>query len=1309
MNPLDLELVARWIDFAPTAQLKKRGFSESQLRGAVAAYNLLAKNRIAYVADEVGMGKTYVALGAMALLRHTQPDARIMVIGPRENLQRKWVKELGNFVERNWQVSDHRVRSLQGTPAREATHCDSLRELVSAVQLNPDRDFYLRMTSFSLWTSEAKYRHQGRRELLELLPWVPSEAIPTRDAHEYRLAYGRVLNSVLPDIDLLVVDEAHNLKHGFDPRGSTRNVLLGATFGHAKCTGPDLPRFGPRVRRVLLLSATPFEHDYADLWRQFDLLGFGDAALAAPEADDRLDLRLLADPDASDETRRKVVERFLIRRVSGIRIANKFHTKNMYRREWRQGGVTHHDVGLDIPDPKQRLVIALVQKKVAEILGDERVNNHFQIGMLSSFEAFAESATGRSLHNDDDADEIASSFDSQQGESRAEKAGLDTQSLTQVVRSYHRRFGEALPHPKMDACVDELARGFETGEKSLVFVRRIATMDELKARLDDRYNTWLKGKMYRELPGLEGELDALFHRFDEVRRRSDSGDVTPDDDQDATALDDVRLPTANDRGARDTFFAWFFRGEGPPGVLSGAAFQRNRLGKPTSAYATLFEDDLVGWLLGRPASPLDELGRRLGKSPEDLRRELRRRAFALFKHHHGTREGFARLHVFDAYQQAALELVRDAAGNLSSEAETVLRERFRDSAAPAPQVPDSFPGPETSLGIVTVPTVLARHPELEQELIPPLETGGFRERFVDRERRRELLSAICRLGAAYVDLYLLAIRAVGSFELRGSAEEDEPATRLAIAFVELLGRQKGTPGMHAYQELSSAAEAFDELVSANFPDVRSSRVSALPKIYGHWLQSQAPVARPRRGGGLARLVRQFRMPGYPLVLVTTDVLQEGEDLHTFCRRVVHYGITWTPSAMEQRTGRVDRIGGLVQRRLDGRAEPVREDELIQVYYPYLQDTVEVLQVTRVFQRMNRFLRLMHRNLGAPPDQDSKLDAKREYVALRRDIDAIREPLESAFEIQGGWLRGATDDPTACLSNLTELEDHFAGMWRSVVAHAGVRESTSGRAFVRGGDVFLDGDRPKAFELELCSASGGDGLILRCRSEVGVSDLTREDLLNDTYNELLALGGGRLCSRFDARERSHRLSIENAVPFSPRTTQDSEATSLVLRTVRTADQLERALFEVENGDERADAHARELARLRGLAAEVCSKPHAGLELRVDGDDIEATFGASGIRRRVGLQCVGNRCVMSSVVMDGKSVKSDARGWSELARIAWAMNSTTDLVTFGFDEDAHLVGRIEHPASTIDPGEFETYVVTLVRQCERASRSLRGPAG
>src|SRR5206468_8590016 len=100
--------------------------AEEQLRGAVAVHNVLLENDFAYLADEVGMGKTYVALGAVALFRHFNPSFRILVIAPRENIQKKWVKELLNFTEGNFRFPDLRVRSLQGTPAREPVICGSL-------------------------------------------------------------------------------------------------------------------------------------------------------------------------------------------------------------------------------------------------------------------------------------------------------------------------------------------------------------------------------------------------------------------------------------------------------------------------------------------------------------------------------------------------------------------------------------------------------------------------------------------------------------------------------------------------------------------------------------------------------------------------------------------------------------------------------------------------------------------------------------------------------------------------------------------------------------------------------------------------------------------------------------------------------------------------------------------------------------------------------------------------------------------------------------------------------------------------------
>src|SRR5690606_23197933 len=73
--------------------------AEEQLKGVVAIHNILQREGVAYLADEVGMGKTYVALGAIALARHFNPDLRVAVIAPRENIQEKWIKDWTNFAQ----------------------------------------------------------------------------------------------------------------------------------------------------------------------------------------------------------------------------------------------------------------------------------------------------------------------------------------------------------------------------------------------------------------------------------------------------------------------------------------------------------------------------------------------------------------------------------------------------------------------------------------------------------------------------------------------------------------------------------------------------------------------------------------------------------------------------------------------------------------------------------------------------------------------------------------------------------------------------------------------------------------------------------------------------------------------------------------------------------------------------------------------------------------------------------------------------------------------------------------------------------
>lgn len=57
-----------------------------------------------------------------------------------------------------------------------------------------------------------------------------------------------------------------------------------------------------------------------------------------------------------------------------------------------------------------------------------------------------------------------------------------------------------------------------------------------------------------------------------------------------------------------------------------------------------------------------------------------------------------------------------------------------------------------------------------------------------------------------------------------------------------------------------------------------------------------------------RLMTTFNSPFLPEVLVASSVMAEGVDLHRECRHVIHHDLDWNPSTLEQRTGRVDRLG-----------------------------------------------------------------------------------------------------------------------------------------------------------------------------------------------------------------------------------------------------------------------------------------------------------------------------------------------------------------------------------------------------------------
>ena len=1128
---IDLDAARQLLDFG--ARIGPGQRAEEQLHGAVALYHLLQTRGVAYLADEVGMGKTYVALGAWALFRHFQPNFRVLVLSPRENIQDKWVKELRNFVAHNVRFPDLRVKAVDGLPARPLTSCANLMGFVREATRDPNRDFFLRLSSFSLamrGEGDGDDARQFRSKLRIHLPWLREDALDLRNKQTFKDNVAAALCCALPKFDLVIVDEGHNLKRGFHAHVSARNRVLALLMGRCD-ERPDpklFPGFGPRAAKVLFLSATPVEDSYRQLWNQLDIFG-----LAKP-------YDALCDAAVEEEAKKDLVGQFLIRRVTSIRIADQEYTKNLYRREWRKGGVDRHDEPIRITDPRQRLTVGLVQKKVSEVLGSAKFNSSFQIGMLASFESFLETARVKRV------DVEESNFDdAEQTEQREEREGVDVSDVNGLASSHRKILGHEMPHPKMDALVDSLAHAWRRGEKSLVFVRRVASVKELKRKLDERYDQWLIQRLEQELPApVLPRFKSLVEAFGKEKSVGLS-----------TAARNRELPSEGtadpevDDGGHDTFFAWFFRGEGPSRTVSGAHLQRQ------IQRSTFFEDnfvaDVLGCLPGQVEATLAEL---LQRSREDFRSELRERSrYFLTRARRPSRTDR-----FEAVQAAAVKWLTEVPGEHQGAARIVWHERFEASqpAVHATEAPDIGDWLEQR----TFFTELRLRQALRDRLWPASKHLDPLQAFRDRTLRAQLLAATARLGHALIDLYILTIRRLGSLELRAQqASEEEGTDRererideyLNVLESQMLAELESRE-WRAFDELAEIAAHYELILDCNAAEAVRTPLPETAKLFGQLLGRQQPV------GGMygqlnQTLVKQFRMPGYPLVLITTDLLQEGEDLHTFCSSVHHYGISWTPSSMEQRIGRIDRVRSQTDRRLSVlQAEP-HEGSLLQVYFPHLQDTVEVLQVERVLERMNVFLRLMHEGLLTPSTEVPKIDMRKEFAKTRRDVEQIRQRLVSAFPVRPEWLQGEITSLAVDPDFAVQIQSRMARLPTCRLPELSIHWEARTEPNLLLGTAHL-ARRIQPFTLLLRSL--GAHPVLRCISPIG--RVTGED-----DQEILEFARKRPTLRIGLIEteeqRTYDLTVESDVLLAESSAQDAHRLGLLLaRVLQQADELEHVL-------------------------------------------------------------------------------------------------------------------------------------------------------
>lgn len=1263
MEPIDLNSAARLVNFSG-GDPQMEALGRLQLEGAVALQNMLTNPDVSmgYLADEVGMGKTYIALGIVAMMRYFNPGYRVLYICPSRNVQEKWFgRELPNFIKNNVLTRNFRVRTPQGEPGTPSISCANVDELIHAATTGYYGDIFVRMSSFSIAMGEDE---EGLdRHLRELREHVPASVLGKvqRGKEGVKKAYAKALNYLLPTFDLVVIDEAHNFKHPFE--SSARNLTLSRILGFNNEPGETYRR---RVRSALLISATPFDVNPVHLYNQLNMVGRA---------------QLLPDHELWEDKGqlRDAMARFMVRRLNELVIQGERHTRNMYRREWRKG----ERAEISFKSDEHKLITALVQKHIGDELNREGGNPSFQLGLLASFESYAQTTRSGPVE-----------FDGEKSP-EARNDAKDRHLIAAIRDSYvaEESFGKSLPHPKMDQVSREAALlALENGRKQLVFVRRVKSVSEIKQKLDDKFDDWMRRHIDNVLGDFHDQLNFLkrvWAVYHEVRTSRD--DDISGGEVDVSSEEEERLPPKN-----DTIFNWFFRGERPVELERSLPAELRRWVTPealkrsltsrNNANILLFEFNWAAWVAQSVFEmSLDELIEHLGKL----------RVTEVLAWAPGVPED-DQLSLFLSVQQVFLAEVANQAPTTPGIAELAayLQPLIRRGNYRLTETQNSFQ-------VLSSRTLFSHFRQLNlfcyyfgsTALLAQAITGGGRDLYEQIHRveiHRQLLAQSFRSGHPFVDLYLARLT-LGEAELNDARRQ-----KWLGKICQLLEEQRAFEGFSTARELSLLNDNLELVIKNNLPGVYSRTQDELRVWLNHQLPSSAPVigANGETSANRSVQARKFRMPGYPLILVSTDVFQEGEDLHTFCDSVIHYGLSSSPVSIEQKTGRIDRVGAYAHRHLLSleNGYEVADDDFIQVSFPFVKQSIEAVQVRSLCNNLNLFLASLHEIGVEGKSMDEFVDASVELSNRNEIPDQLLDLLTSPYAAP--VLRQSNRQLERSIDRDTEQCADAVKHVNAMLQAVGVKEKPNRRFEMHISDL-----EHQDFDVRLDSARSCGEMLLRVTAMdsssvfpvISPGEMTKAWILEEQarlYRETLY----RTCA-IRVKDGYKLLRDAEMLVGGLGITHEADIAGLFTRFSRRLNDAGKPVPLKEHIPDIDEVNVNAY-----LASGFAWNGSFSVKRRVNSVDLIFKFDDD--RRRQHCIRVSYRneyCHFEAMVANADRIKGFSR--EKLLRCTWLRNRNVDLVGFLVHPDGCLVARAFHPAPSMGFEEFIFTAYVLAVEADR----------
>lgn len=271
----------------------------------------------------------------------------------------------------------------------------------------------------------------------------------------------------------------------------------------------------------------------------------------------------------------------------------------------------------------------------------------------------------------------------------------------------------------------------------------------------------------------------------------------------------------------------------------------------------------------------------------------------------------------------------------------------------------------------------------------------------------------------------------GSFGIEDEIDDDEsedaPLTRE-------LGRMASVlPNPTELEAVDTKFSAFVTALKGHLADHPSEKVV----VFSTFLGTLDYLRRRLAGGGIGvavldsrvqdrtELIARFRNDPAIRILLSSEVGSEGIDLQ-FATAVINYDLPWNPMRVEQRIGRVDRLGQTAPK--------------VTILNLMHRNTVD----ERIWDRLYNRLKLCERALGGFEE------------VLGTQINALEKDLLSGRLTEGEQKR-RIDQTAQAIENVREHEERLEGEAAALIAHGdyvlrAIREKRSGQRWISPEDI-----------------------------------------------------------------------------------------------------------------------------------------------------------------------------------------------------------------------------------------------------------------